>query len=431
MRNKRPGRHAVATLALSAALVGCGGFRPLPVDQTELLDRAQTHSEGEFDVTVAVPTVEEARLLFDSKLRKKGIQPVWFEIENRGDRSAWFFPHGIDPNYFPPLEVAWRSHRIWAKKTNRRIDEFFYDQTAPLSVPAGGTISGYVFVNFSKGKKYVPVELLRLGEEHRFEFFVDVPGFRADHTAVDFESLYPPDEIVDLQDEPSLRRWIEELPCCTTNEKETKEGDPLNFALVAPEGTLITGFLRSGWNETAAMTTGTMGKTATAAVFGGGYRYSPISPLYAFDRPQDVGMQKIRRTIHQRNHLRLWLAPVTYRGTPVWIGQISRDIGSRMTTKSSTFTTHKIDPELDDARVVLLMDLVRAHIVKKLGYAKGVGASPPDEPRGNLTGDPYFTDGLRLVLFLSADPTSLVKVESLGWESPAEPIEAHAQTDGL
>ena len=32
-----------------------------------------------------------------------------------------------------------------------------------------------------------------------------------------------------------------------------------------------------------------------------------------------------------------------YHGKPVWLGQISRDIGSRLTIHSPTFTTHKID----------------------------------------------------------------------------------------
>ena len=76
---------------------------------------------------------------------------------------------------------------------------------------------------------------------------------------------------------------------------------------------------------------------------GGEYRYSPVSSLYVFGRPQDIAFQKARENIHERNHLRLWMSRVTYQGLPVWIGQISRDIGVRFTTK--TITTHKIDPE--------------------------------------------------------------------------------------
>jgi len=49
---------------------------------------------------------------------------------------------------------------------------------------------------------------------------------------------------------------------------------------------------------------------------------------------------------------------------------------------------------------------------------KGVGAAPISEPRGNLTGDPYFTDGLRAVLWVSSDPVDLEDVEFLEWEMP-------------
>jgi len=95
------------------------------------------------------------------------------------------------------------------------------------------------------------------------------------------------------------------------------------------------------------MTTGSALKTGVFGIFGGSYRYAPISDLYVYGRAQDIALQKVRNNIHYRNHLRLWQAPVKYKGEPVLIGQISRDIGSRMTSKSSTLTTHRIDPDVD------------------------------------------------------------------------------------
>ena len=72
-----------------------------------------------------------------------------------------------------------------------------------------------------------------------------------------------------------------------------------------------------------------------------------------FGRAQDLALQKARDNIHQRNHLRLWLSPMRYHGKQVWVGQISRDIGSRLTIHSPTLTTHKIDPDVDEARTAL------------------------------------------------------------------------------
>jgi len=319
--------------------------------------------------------------------------------------------------------VAWRTHRTWAKKTNRKIDEFYYDHAAPLLVPPGEETTGWVFVNLDRGHKYVPVKIFGEQAMWTFDFFVKDPALRTDYSSVDFHGLYAPEEIVELTDEEELRRWAERLPCCTENAKKTKNGDPINFVLVASDAAMISAFKRARWDETAQLTFGTGSQTAFSAVFGKTYRYAPMSSLYALGRPQDIGLQKARNSVHQRNHLRLWLAPVLFRGDPVWLGQISRDIGTRLTTRSSTFTTHKIDPDLDDARDVLILDLVFMQSLAAYGYIHGVGRTTPDEPRENLTGDPYFTDGLRAVLFLSEEPTPLEAVRYIKWEEPGTAID--------
>jgi len=49
---------------------------------------------------------------------------------------------------------------------------------------------------------------------------------------------------------------------------------------------------------------------------------------------------------------------------------------------------------------------VAAGRVKAAGYVGGVGSCTPDAPRRNLTGDPFFTDGKRAVIVLSATRSS-------------------------
>jgi len=65
--------------------------------------------------------------------------------------------------------------------------------------------------------------------------------------------------------------------------------------------------------------------------------------------------------------MRLWLSPYTYRSKPVWIGQISRDIGLRFTLRSAFLTTHKIDPQVDETRDYLVQDLLAS---ESLGSAE-------------------------------------------------------------
>jgi hypothetical protein len=112
------------------------------------------------------------------------------------------------------------------------------------------------------------------------------------------------------------------------------------------------------------------------------------------------------------------MSSALYEGKPVWIGQISRDIGVRFTKK--TITTHKIDPDVDETREFLLENLVYAQALKKFAYVEGVEAASMDQPRGNLTGDPYFTDGYRLVLWVTSQPVDLSDLEFEYWRVPPD-----------
>jgi hypothetical protein len=80
----------------------------------------------------------------------------------------------------------------------------------------------------------------------------------------------------------------------------------------------------------------------------------------------------------------------------------------------------KIDPDLDEAREQLLQDLFFSQGLLKYGYVGGVGSATMLKPRKNLLGDPYFTDGYRMVVWLSGRAVSLEDVEFAEWEIPPE-----------
>jgi len=109
-----------------------------------------------------------------------------------------------------------------------------------------------------------------------------------------------------------------------------------------------------------------------------------------------------------------------YHGKPVWVGQISRDIGTRFTIHSPYLTTHKIDPDVDEARTALQEDMVYSQSLVKLGLVKGVGAATKDAPRRNLTTDPYYTDGFRGVLMFDIEDTAITDITFLPWEGRKE-----------
>jgi hypothetical protein len=177
-------------------------------------------------------------------------------------------------------------------------------------------------------------------------------------------------------------------------------------------GTLTAG----GWYVTQALSPAALWKTVTSFALGRRYRYSPMSPLYVFGRRQDAGFQKARDSIHQRNHLRLWLTPLRYRGRDVWLGAISRDIGVYFTRRAWNLTTHAIDPDIDEAREALTEDLVTSQAVRAVGYVRGVGAATAERPRRNLMHAPYWTNGWRAVFMFHDQPTTLGNVDFFDWE---------------
>ncbi|MBW1818951.1 MAG: LssY C-terminal domain-containing protein [Deltaproteobacteria bacterium] len=298
------------------------------------------------------------------------------------------------------------------------MDDYFNDMEFPDPVYPNATASGFVYVNLDERMKIVEVDLFSPGEVKSFTFIVRVPGFKADIDLVDLDALYPEEDIVHIDDLEDFRRELERLPCCTTNEDGGKNGDPLNLVFIGTREDIGGAFVRRGWHPTERIHSGSMWRTVSAFLTGSRYRYSPVSSLYVYGRQQDIAIQRIRSSIHMRNHLRLWLSPMRFQGKPVWVGQISRDIGVIFTPKSWTLTTHKIDPDVDEARNGLIGDLAYSQGLEKFGFVKGVGQAPRSEPRRNLMDDTYYTDGFRVVFWFEPKPRSLADVKFVDWARP-------------
>ena len=393
---------------------GCAsGGGPLPMETVPFKDRAVTQVDTGITVTAAVPSADEARDLFGVSLYKKRVQPVWIEIGNSTQDSVAFMPMSVDGDYHTPIEVAALNR---GRKAREQAEQYFFQNGVDLQLAPGETRSGFLFTNLDEGTKAFNVDIISDERTWQFTFFIEVPGLAVDHYDVDFESLYTDEQTTDYSDAAAFIEALEQLPCCVVDSKAEEKGDPLNLVMIGSGEDLFYAFIRAGWDETEVVTAASGFKTAASFVSGSAYRYSPISSLYLFGRRQDIALQRIRDNIHERNHFRLWLAPMTFNGQPVWIGQISRDIGVRFTRK--TITTHKIDPDVDETREFLVENLAYNQVLSKLAYVGGVVAAPIDAPRGNLTGDPYFTDGLRVVMWINSELTDLNNIKYEAWSDP-------------
>ena len=86
-----------------------------------------------------------------------------------------------------------------------------------------------------------------------------------------------------------------------------------------------------------------------------------------------------------------------------------------------------VHEDVDEARNLLIQDMMYSGGLEKLGFVTGVGAAAEALPRTALNGARYYTDGLRAVLFFGTRPLSLSDVEMLDWVPFLEGREAAAR----
>jgi hypothetical protein len=406
-------------------------YQPRP-EERPFVERAAVHQDEELSVRVAVLDDRESERFFGVRLARRGIQPVWLQIHNHGERPYRLLLASIDPNYYPPLEAAYVNHfRIarrllgfgllaWiflpfllllpfkvlgARFANRRMNAFFEEHGIGWGlIRPGNEAEGFVFTCLDEGTKQFSVRLLGAGGTKGFSYAIPIPGLKIDYHGKKFDTYGDSGETVEC-DEAALRERLVAQPRSTTNRRASAVGDPLNLVVIGEFAAILSGF-GARWDETETITFKSCQRMVRAFLLGSEYRYSPVSPLFVAGRSQDFALQKARQTINQRLHLRLWITPLRFQGKPVWIGQVSRDIGVRFTVKTWSLTTHKIDPDVDDARDYVLDDLMKSGWLARVGYVAGVGAAERTAPRHNLTGDPYFTDGLRAVAIFSETRTT-------------------------
>lgn len=381
--------------------------------------RAQSGTQGQVRVSAAALSADESAAVYGSPLADKLIQPVWIQVENNDNVPYWLMFAGLDPNFFPASEAAEAMAVRSSPRKLAEMDRRFSELAFRNPVPPGGTVSGFVLTNLQEGVKLLQIDLFADRRSRSFSLLAPVPGLRTDYKesgVFDRDYVAPGGSVVNFTSDAEFTAALESLPCCATNEDGSRNGDPLNLVIIGGIEDAFPSLVRRGWSPTEVTWKGSVMRIMRSAMSRERYPYAPISNLYLFGRPQDIALQKARDNIHQRNHLRLWRSPMLYHGKPVWVGQVSRDIGSRLTIHSPTFTTHKIDPDVDEAARALMEDLVYSQALRAIGLVKGVGAAPKSAPRENLTTDPYYTAGMRSVLLFDSTPTSLTEIEVLPWQ---------------
>jgi len=373
---------ALIVLALGAS--ACARFvKPDPYDEGALRERAITTTKDGVRASAALLLPEEIEPIFRIDVSRKGMQPVWLEIENDTERPLFFLITGVDPEYFAPFELGHAFHATFGGQANQRLDEHVLELAFDHrpQIDPGETVSGFVYTNQSQRTKVVDIDLLGAEWSTSLTLFVPDPAdAEAAARMSRINERYTEAELVHTESDAELRRAIERLPCCARDGSGCHVA-PLNLVFIGELGL---------WGSAGQMR---------------GYRYQAVHEMFAFQRPQDAAGRKGAQWIDAQSHiLRFWQTPLRYRSRTVWLAQACTPRGGRFAAGSES-----IAPDVDDARNDLLEDLFYSQSLAKVGFSRGAGC-----PAGTEAG--VETDGLRVLMIFEEHAISLAEIDFFDWE---------------
>ncbi len=175
-------------------------------------------------------------------------------------------------------------------------------------------------------------------------------------------------------------------------------GDPLNIALVGSEEEVIRALVAAGWRPANALSFESSVRIAVDTVFDKPDPNAPVSNLYLYGRKEDLAFEKpVGHSPRERHHVRLWRSKEMDDGRPLWMGAATHDIGVELSSNTEEIT-HRISPDVDGERDLLLAELEKVHRVLSTRWIDGFHKELQGRNGG---GDPWHTDGRLVVVTLS------------------------------
>lgn len=163
--------------------------------------------------------------------------------------------------------------------------------------------------------------------------------------------------------------------------------EPISFIIAAKDDQrLIDSMMSAGWHLADRVDVSSVARLAKSAISKEDYPEAPMTPSFWNSKVNDFGFEKptAAKNVRERHHARFWRTQFeTVDGRRLYVGAASFDVGMKW------FITHKIKPDIDTEREVLLADLESGGLV--LGYEKQQSVEPTLGK--NFSGDQFFTDG--------------------------------------
>jgi hypothetical protein len=135
-----------------------------------------------------------------------------------------------------------------------------------------------------------------------------------------------------------------------------------------------------------------------------------VSNLYLYGRKQDYTFQKPGPSVRVRDHVRFWeTGERDKHGRPIWIGGATRDTDIEVSPRTRLIT-HKIAPDVDSERALVVGDLVATGWIVKRQWERRFGHPVQ---MVNAMGYPFYTDGRMVTLTLADVPVLLPLTTSM------------------
>jgi LssY C-terminus len=178
-------------------------------------------------------------------------------------------------------------------------------------------------------------------------------------------------------------------------------GDPLNIAFVGAETDVIHALLASGWRPADALSFHSSVRIAVDTVIDRPDPNAPVSNLYLFGRKEDLAFEKpVGHSPRERHHVRFWRSEEVDDGRLMWMGAATHDVRVEI-SRTTGQVTHRIGPDVDAERDLLLDDLTKAN---RLLGTRWIDGFHKELQGRNGGGDLWRTDGRLAVATLVPAP---------------------------
>ena len=193
--------------------------------------------------------------------------------------------------------------------------------------------------------------------------------------------------------EPATDPWvtaatlaIPALPSRAADQHGRPVGDPINLVFVGAPAELDSAFRRADWMAAQRSTFGSLARETGDIVLQRADSAGPMSHEYFRGRMEELRFERASPSAGVRHHVRLWRA---YASDTLWAAAATEDVGILVSARRHT-VTHRVAPDIDRERDLLVGDLLAGGCAVLAGYATLPGAARSGY---GVAHQPFVTDG--------------------------------------